>query len=333
MSKPKLIHLAQVCVDLTLSVDYLPERGGDIFATKNGISAGGGYNVLYAARQMEIPATYMGTIGTGPMADIARASLRKIGVTFAGAVLPNVDTGYSVAMTEPSGERTFVSTRGAETMVPETYYQNVELAESDVVYLSGYSLMHPKNAAAIRRFANKYAGWSAGFIVFDTSPVIDAIDSADIACIQSLHPIWSINEREAAILYSRFGLQNEASSTMTSSECGRCQALAAYLHDVVIVRIGAQGAWYCDGRHGATTAPRHIPALSVHAIDTNGAGDAHAGVLCASLLQGESLEHSLILSNCAAALSTTASGPATCPRKDDVINAAYSLAKSFHPHE
>ncbi|OZG61448.1 carbohydrate kinase [Bifidobacterium lemurum] len=320
MREAKIIHCAQVCVDLTLSIDHLPERGGDVFATKNGISAGGGYNVLYAARQMGAPAVYMGAIGTGAMADVARRALGGIGVEVAGVTLPDVDTGYSVALTEPDGERTFISTRGAETMVPEDFYETIELVEGDVVYLCGYSLVHRGNTEAIKRFARKNAGWRAGHVVFDVSPVVDLIAQDSLDAIRPLNPIWSVNEREAEILCRRYAIADAADGSGGSDEAVRCRALAAYLGNPVIVRVGAEGAWYCDGGE-----VRHVPALRVTAVDTNGAGDAHAGVLCAALLQGMPMGRGLQLANCAAGLSTTVSGPATCPERDVVESAAESM--------
>lgn len=319
MRAPSIIHLAQVCVDLTLSVDHLPERGGDIFATKNGVSAGGGYNVLYAARKMGAPAIYMGAIGTGPMADIARKALNDIGVQMGGAVLDGVDTGYSVAMTEPDGERTFVSTRGAETMVPEDYYETIDLVDGDVVYLCGYSLTHRSNTEAIRRFARKNAGWDKGHFVFDVSPVVDLIDMDSLSDINLLKPIWSINERESAILCDRFGLGGAR-----TDERDRCGLLSSHLDAPVVVRFGAGGAWFCDAHEAEAIV--HIPALHLTPVDTNGAGDTHAGVLCASLMQGMPIRDGLLLANCAAGLSTTVAGPATCPTKEVVMTAMHDLA-------
>ena len=316
---PRILHLAQVCVDLTLSVDHLPERGGDVFATKHGMSAGGGYNVLHAIRRMGAPAVYMGAIGTGPMADVARRALADIGVETAGAVLPDIDTGYSVAMTEPDGERTFVSTRGAETMVPVDGYEGIELTDGDVVYLCGYSLVHRSNTEAIMRFARRHTGWDGGHVVFDVSPVVDQIDMGSLETIRALAPIWTVNEREAAILCDRFGLGGD-----DAGDAGRCRLLAAHLAARVIVRVGPDGAWYCDGRaaeDGDLARPLHVSALTVRPVDTNGAGDAHAGVLCAALLEGRPIEEGLRLANCAAGLSTTLAGPATCPERS-VIEAA-----------
>lgn len=316
---PQVLHLAQVVVDLTMRIDHLPERGGDIFATDNGISAGGGYNVLYAVRQVGAPAAYMGGIGTGPMADVARRALAAIDVPAEGAVLPDVDTGYSVAMTEPDGERTFVSTRGAETMVPVDSYERIDLIEGDVVYLCGYSFSHASNREAIARFARRNTGWG-GTVVFDVSPMIGDIPDECLETVGLLRPVWSMNEREGSILALRLGLERDRANG-THADRDRCAALARRLSSPVVLRVGADGAWYATP--GGSV--EHIPAYKVDAVDTNGAGDAHAGALCGALLLGYPMHEALRLANCAGALSTTRRGPATCPPLDDLKAAAATL--------
>lgn len=70
----------------------------------------------------------------------------------------------------------------------------------------------------------------------------------------------------------------------------------------------------------------YIPTPRVAAIDTNGAGDAHSGVLAAALAQTIPLERALLLANCAGALSTTLVGPAACPAREQIEAAADALA-------
>jgi sugar/nucleoside kinase (ribokinase family) len=66
----------------------------------------------------------------------------------------------------------------------------------------------------------------------------------------------------------------------------------------------------------------------VTAIDTNGAGDAHAGVLLAGLAAGLSPEQAALRANAAAAIAVTRWGPATSPTAqevDDLIAASADL--------
>ena len=58
----RVIHTGQVIVDLTMRVEAMPEPGGDVFADESGIHVGGGFNVAYAARQLEVETLYAGTM-------------------------------------------------------------------------------------------------------------------------------------------------------------------------------------------------------------------------------------------------------------------------------
>lgn len=88
--------------------------------------------------------------------------------------------------------------------------------------------------------------------------------------------------------------------------------LASLLDAPLIVRVGAAGAWVVDqpGRPAALVA-----GFPVQAVDTNGAGDCHTGVLCAELASGHSLHEAVLLANAAASISVTKHGPATCPAR------------------
>ena len=56
-----------------------------------------------------------------------------------------------------------------------------------------------------------------------------------------------------------------------------------------------------------------VPGFAVQAVDSNGAGDAHAGVLLAGLSRGLGLYEAALRANAAAALAVTERGPATAP--------------------
>lgn len=104
-------------------------------------------------------------------------------------------------------------------------------------------------------------------------------------------------------------------------------AMATLLQHDVVVRAGKDGAYFTRYTDSAQLSSTHIPPLSVEAIDTNGAGDAHTGVLAASLAQGLPMERALLLANCAGALASTTVGPATCPPRTQIEAAADALAQ------
>ena len=303
----RVIHTGQVVIDLTLRIEAIPEPGGDVFASESSMAVGGGFNVLAAARRLGAETLYAGPLGEGPFAEAAREALETIGVDHVGPVAPG-DQGYCVAMTDARAERTFISTCGAETRGPADAFDHLEVSGDDVVYLSGYSLADAASSTALERLAGRLIEARAGCTaLFDVSPMVGSVPMSALERIGGLAPIWSLNEREAGLLAGRLGLRAEI-----GDHGAVCETLASRL-GIVLVRAGAQGSWFSDG-DGAC----HTPSIPVTPVDTNGAGDAHSGVLAAALARGVGLTTALRWANVAGALTTTRFGPATCPSEADI---------------
>ena len=96
--------------------------------------------------------------------------------------------------------------------------------------------------------------------------------------------------------------------------------------DVVLARADIvsvnerEGAFMTDATEIDSIAEQLLgqvrPGASVvrgAAVDSNGAGDAHAGVLLAGLSRGLGLYEAALRANAAAALAVTERGPATAP--------------------
>ena len=303
----RVIHTGQVVIDLTLRIEAIPEPGGDVFAEESSMAVGGGFNVLAAARRMGVETLYAGPLGEGPFAEVARRALEEIGVDHVGPVAAG-DQGYCVAMTDARAERTFISTCGAETRGPVDAFDRLEVSGDDVVYLSGYSLADEASRTALERLAGRLTKARAGCTaLFDVSPMVGSVPMSALERIGGLAPIWSLNEREAGLLAGRLGLRVEI-----GDHGAVCETLASRL-GIVLVRAGEQGSWFSDG-NGAC----HTPSIPVTPVDTNGAGDAHSGVLAAALARGVGLTTALRWANVAGALTTTCFGPATCPSEAEI---------------
>ena len=303
----RVIHTGQVVIDLTLRIEAIPEPGGDVFADESAMAVGGGFNVLAAARRLSVETLYAGPLGAGPFAEAARQALKEIGVDHIGPLAPG-DQGYCVAMTDARAERTFISTCGAETRGPVDAFDHLEVAGDDVVCLSGYSLADEASRTALERLAGRLTEARTGCTaLFDVSPMVGSVPMSSLERLGALGPIWSLNEREAGLLADRLGLRVEA-----GDHAGVCEALSGRL-GTVLVRAGEQGSWFSDGGEMA-----HTPSIPVTPVDTNGAGDAHSGVLAAALARGVDLPTALRWANVAGALTTTRFGPATCPSEGEI---------------
>lgn len=336
----RVIHTGQVVIDLTLRIEALPEPGGDVFADEAGMGLGGGYNVLVAARRLGVETLFAGTLGRGPFSQAADAGFAAIGAVHVGARVDG-DLGYCVAMTDARAERTFVSAAGAETRDPLDAFDRLEVGAEDVVYVSGYSLAHAANTAALERLVRRLVGSAGrtgdggggrsgggnggrssggarggggatggrpGAVLFDVSPMVGTASMESLEMVGALDPIWSLNEREAGILAARLGLDAPDGDRAATAE-----ALARRL-GLVLVRAGASGSWFVSDDGLIRT-----PSVPVKPVDTNGAGDAHSGVLAAALARGVTLPVALRWANVAGALSTTRRGPATCPTEKEIM--------------
>ena len=318
----RVVLMGQILVDLAVRGEALPTPGGDVWAIDEGMHVGGGFNALVAARRMGAEAVSLSPIGEGPYASLIQAALEREGITDLGPRIAGIDNGFCIAFTDRTGERTFISTKGAETMAPASAWADFVRAMSpgDVLYIDGYLMDHPANReaaeAALRVLPNGVR------VVLDVSPIIgipDALPSDGI--------IVSMNHREAQEIAHQRGEASVRDQCNQPREAAR--AMVSLLHRPVLVRAGAQGAYVCMPAQPAvntTDGVTAIPTPRVEAIDTNGAGDAHSGVLAASLAQGIPLERALLLANCAGALSTTVVGPASCPTRDQIEAAADALA-------
>lgn len=298
---PKLLHTGQVIIDLVMAVDKLPQAGGDVLAQSARFEAGGGFNVMAAARRNGLPVVYLGRHGTGHFGDLAREAMNTQGIQIGIAQRAERDTGLCVAITDASAERSFVSCIGAEGELTAEDLASVSVEAGDYVYVSGYSLLHVGKAQALVDWV--LALPSAIKVVFDPGPLVD---SPDAPLMQALLPridLWTSNAVEALTF------------TGASDIADALTRLAAHLPATVlmVVRDGPQGCWISQG-----SERRHVPGFKVDAVDSNGAGDAHAGVFVAGLAQGVSAFDAARRANAAAALAVTRWGPATSPGTAEV---------------
>ena len=314
--------MGQILVDLAVRGEALPTPGGDVWAIDEGMHVGGGFNALVAARRMGAEAISLSPIGDGPYSSLIQAALAREGITDLGPRIANSDNGFCIAFTDRTGERTFISTKGAETTAPASAWADFvrTMRPGDVLYVDGYLMDHPSNReaaeAALRVLPEGVR------VVLDVSPVIGIPDGLPTDGV-----IVSMNHREAQEIAQQRGDSSTRDRCREPREATR--AMLGLLGRPILVRAGAEGAYVAQPSEAATSTcgqdPTHIPTPRVKAIDTNGAGDAHSGVLAASLAHGIPMERALLLANCAGALSTTAIGPASCPTREEIEAAADAL--------
>lgn len=316
----RVVLMGQILVDRVLHGAGPIYGGGNERARDAGTHVGGGFNALVAARRMRAEAISRSPIGQGPHASLITDALAREGIVDAGPRVEGADNGFCVALIDSRAERTFISTKGAETMTPANAWADFvrTMNPGDVLYIDGYLMDHPANREAAEAALRVLPGDVR--VVLDVSPVIGIPDGLPPTSLISMSTseaasLWRHADRKAINVRSWLPAEDAPI------------AMATLLQHDVVVRAGKDGAYFTRYTDSAELTSAHVPPLSVEAIDTNGAGDAHTGVLAACLAEGMPMERALLLANCAGALASTTVGPATCPPRAQIEAAADTPTK------
>ena len=296
---PRLLCCDTVLVDVVLSVPRIPEHSGDVRASAQLVTTGGGFNAMSAAARFDQRVVYAGLLGTGPFADLAAADLAREGIAAPLERARDLDTGICVVLVEPDAERTFVTAAGAESHVRRRDLDALAAGPGDVVLVSGYNVMYPGGAQV-------YLDWLADLdegvrVAFDPATRIADVPAAHL---------------EAALARADWLLCNASEGRALSGEADPAVAASSLARPglAIVVRDGPRGCVVALRPGGAVA----VEGLSVEAVDTNGAGDVHNGVFLAELLAGTPAAGAARWANVAAAVAVTRRGPATGPTRGEV---------------
>lgn len=296
----RVLHTAQALVDVVVEVPSLPPRGGNVNATSDRRYAGGSVTILVAAARTGAEALHGGAHGTGPNGDLVRSALAADGVAVTDAPREGHDTGYCVVLVEPSAERSFVTAYGAERDVTAQSLAALDPQPGDLLCISGYSLFEPTRDPLLEFLDTVPEGVE---VVLDPAEPFATFPREIQDRVLARTTVWTSNAAEARALT---GLDSaEDTPAAIRRRIGS--------HAVVVVRDGPRGCLVFH--HGRGT---HIPAFPQTAIDTNGAGDTHTGVLLAERALGADWESAATRANAAAAIAVTRRGPESAPTRAEV---------------
>ncbi|MGY5764246.1 PfkB family carbohydrate kinase [Brachybacterium sp. DNPG3] len=297
---PRVLHTAQALVDVVVEVPSLPPRGGNTNALSETRYAGGAATILVAAARTGADAVHGGAHGTGPNGDLVRSVLAADGVSLADAPRPDADTGSCIVLVEPTAERSFVTIYGAERQITATSLAALAPRPGDLLCISGYSLFEPTRDPLLAFLDTVPEGVE---VVLDPGEPFASFPAEIQERVLARTTVWTSNADEARALTGLDALEDTP------------EALRRRIgpHAVVIVRDGERGCTVFH--HGRGT---DIPAFPQTAVDTNGAGDTHTGVLLGERALGADWESAATRANAAAAIAVTRRGPQSAPTRAEV---------------
>ncbi len=304
---PCVVYVGQAVVDVVVPTPRLPARGGDVLAEPPQEHAGGGVNTMLAAARLGCRVVYAGRHGTGPHGDRVRRELLAAGVGLLLPPTPGGDTGTVLVLVEPDGERTFVTSPGAEATLTADDLAAGRPGAHDLVVVSGYALAHESNRAAVLAWLPTLP--ASVRVVVDPGPLDVPVAARDALLARA---DWvTATTVEAAAWAGQPGPAGpgraEPAAAPDPQVVGR--VLAARTRAGAVVRLGADGCLVVprDGRPVLLSAP------AVPVVDLTGAGDAHTGAFVAALLAGDDAVGAARRATVAAALAVGRHGPATGP--------------------
>lgn len=303
----RVIHTGQALVDVVVEVPDLPVRGQNVMAASATDYAGGAVTVLVAAARFGAECVQAGAIGTGPHGDLVRGALGREGIAAPAPPVEDLDTGICVVMVEPSAERTFVTTLGAERRITVESLGTSGARAGDLVCVTGFSL-------ALDSTRDPLLAWlptldQAVVVVLDPGAAFADLPEGVRAAMLEVTDVWSSNAEEAE------GLLRAVGQEPPSDLAELTTAVAPLLRGdaVAIVRDGPEGCAVHVG--GATT---YVPGFPQTPVDTNGAGDTHTGALLAEVAAGTPWVEGCRRANAAAAIKVTRRGPESAPTAAEV---------------
>lgn len=313
--RPRVIHTGQALVDLVIEVADLPARGQNMMADSVAQYAGGTVTVLLAAARLGAECVQAGAIGTGPHGDLIREVLDADGIAASAPPVTTQDTGVCVVLVEPSAERTFVTTLGAEREITVDSLASADVQSGDLVCVTGYSL-------AVAQTRDPLLAWLASLpedavVVLDPGAAFAALPADVRDTMLARTDVWTGNAEEATDLLAALSVPVEASEGEASEReiVAHARTLAPLMRAgaVTIVRDGAEGC--AVHAHGEST---YVPGFPQTPVDTNGAGDTHTGALLAGIADGSTWVDACRRANAAAAIKVTRRGPTTAPTASEV---------------
>ena len=276
-------------MDLVTFADRLPQDGetvvGERFVTYPG---GKGANQAVAVARLGVSAAMVGRVGDDMFGPQLIELLQSAGVDTRGVgITSNASSGIAVISIGEGAQNRIVQVLGANDTCGS--------AEFDVVagFLPRASALMLQLEVSVD-LSMRVAGLAAQqgvSVMLDPGPV-RSIPAEFFASVSIITP----NETEAEALVG-YPIADRNAAQAAANELIRRGVGAA------VIKMGAQGAYWCDG-----SASGHEPAFPVMAVDTVAAGDAFNGALATAMATGESLRDAVRWASAAGAVAVTKVG-------------------------
>lgn len=277
----KILVTGSLHYDIVIHAHHRPEKGETVMGNGCSYKFGGkGGNQAVSAATAGAQVSFAGAVGADTQGDFLRSVLEENGVnTDFVAVSADVPSGMSVALMDAEGDYGAVVVSNANNRVDVAQFSHDAVWQQVEMLLLQNEVPEAVNLAAAE--AAKQRGIR---VCLNAAPA-----RAMCSTMQSAVSLLVVNGVEAR------DLSGIAVNTLSDA-----RAAAEWLgehYPAVVVTAGEHGVAWCETGERSQS----MPAEKVELISTHGAGDCFVGMLCTSLLQGQTLTDSVAKANRAAA--------------------------------
>ena len=290
---PKVTVVGSLNIDLVCHATRRPGKGETIIGDAFDIFTGGkGFNQATAAARLGAEVTLVGSVGTDPFGEMLLAATENEHID-SRFVTKRTDTGTGVAtiVIEPDGDNSIIVVPRANMALTTADID----AAADTIADADVLLLQLETPVAASEHAAEIAKAHGTMVILNPAPAQPLPDSL-LAYVDILTP----NQSEAELL-SGMRVSNDE-ETHNAAEVLRARMVDTATSAVVLT-LGEQGALILTA-----TISERVPALSVNAVDTTGAGDAFCGAFATALASGETLHTAIAFANAAGAAAVTVVG-------------------------
>lgn len=280
-----VVVVGSLNLDRTYTMPVLPDAGETLHATGTLVSSGGkGANQAVAASKLGARVALAGAVGCDDAGDAVLGAVSRAGVdTSLVRRIPDAPTGEAVILVDREGRNLIVVTEGANA-----------------------AAVAPEPSAAVE--AKVVVG---GFEVRDETVIGAAALAESVGALFVLNPSpfrplpAAIAGRVDVLVVNEHELAEAAGVDVdTESDAALVSARADLGAAALVVTLGARGA-VAVADDGSVV---RVPAVTVQATDTSGAGDAFMGALVARLAAGASMVDAVAFATAVGSYSATNPG-------------------------
>ena len=257
-SRPSVVVLGDLVLDVVIAPDRPLERGSDVTGSVQLRQGGSAATAARWLGRIGTRCTLICAIGRDTPGRALVAALAADGVTVRAVRVAGERTGRIGVVVDGSGQRSFVTERGAALKLRPEDLRPAWLGGADALHLPAYSLLdHPLG--------------DAGFAAIDLARAVGARISVDLA---SAAPLLAHGREAALELLLRaapdivFATADEARALLGTRERDILDVAP-----IAIVKRGREGATILV-RDGGDRLRFEVATTPITPADTTGAGDA-----------------------------------------------------------